>query len=150
MDTSTLMNIPQKKYFCKRIDEISTQAINKLQLSDNNSPTLTDIRVKALTSGKVTFQSEKAQIRAIVASFEKSPYWNNDSWGSVQVLSLISPKQALSLDNKFRRDEEKIRIEVQKEINKISVEATRIKDEAMLGSASEAQKMLAEFIRWVK
>ena len=59
MDTSTLMNIPQKKYFCKRIDEISTQAINKLQLSDNNSPTLTDIRVKALTSGKVTFQSER-------------------------------------------------------------------------------------------
>lgn len=146
-----LMNIPQKKYFCKRIDEICGQAINELQICDKDSPTLSQVRAKAISSGKVIFRSEKALIRAIVESFEKSHHWSGgDSWGSVQIISLISPQQADRLDRKFRQDEEKMRAGIQLEIHKIDAEATRIKDEAMLGSASQAQKMLAEFIKWVK
>ena len=144
-----MMNIPQKKYFCKRIDEIATKAIGELNICSNDAPTHKEIRIDAIKSGKVALLSEKAQLKAIVENFDKSSYWS-DSWGSIQVTDILNPNQCRKLDLNFEKEVEDMRRGIAKEVSKIDAEATRIKDEAMLGSASQAQKLLAEFIKWVE
>lgn len=149
MEEHQMMNLPQKKYFCKRIDEIAMTAINEFEQCEGDMPSLVQIRTNAILQGDVPLLKESAQIKTIVANLKENHYWG-DSWGSISITDILNKSKASKIDKAYNDQKDAMRGDVQKQINKINAESTRIKDEAMFGSASQAQIMLAEFIKWVK
>jgi len=137
------MTIPQKKYFIKRIDEVASQKVRKLQ--DNQSSSECIIAKQGLKSGDIQYTDFDKMKSMIDKSLDRARNgWSGSNLGTVDVRDLIEG---------FEVYEKQVNAELAAENDKISEkrqlineEATRIKDQAMFGSEQEAYEMLNQFV----
>lgn len=133
------MNQTQRRYICKRVDEITEAKMIKLRNSsrpEKVDPTKAEIK-KALKN--------KLPLEAVRFSF--NTYQNGPEWVSCSVnMTLIDDDIRLALSNlaisKYKQGDK----DASSKINKIREESSRIKDEVMLGDDAEKfMAVLAEF-----
>jgi len=142
------MTVPQKKYFCNRIDEITMQKISEL-------PKVADLYDKQLAqegliAGKITYPTEDMFCTAIDRILEGH---NHGTYGFQGSLGNISLEELLRGFEDYKRIRHNIRadenLEVRKQEEQLKAESTRIKDVAMFGTEEAAHAMLKEFVEWV-
>lgn len=141
------MTIPQKKYFCKRIDEIlaqKTHLINKEKVSHLNEREVADCMIDGNIK-KLKILSYKT-IKTIV--FDRirngAPGWRHEEYmGDIKVKDLI-----LNYEEKkeqYHRECLEENREIDKKIRRLQEKASEIKDQAMFGNEQEAYEMLEDF-----
>ena len=142
-----MMTVPQKKYFCNRIDEITLKKVNEL-------PSVEDLYDKAmakegLEAGKVAYATHDTiceRIDRILDGHNHGTYGYQGSLGNISIEDLLQGfHQYKRIKHDKRADEITVR---NKEEDRLKKEATRIKDVAMFGNSAEAHIMLEEFIKW--
>mgnify|MGYP003677369729 FL=1 len=147
------MTVPQKKYFCKRIDEVTAVKISKV--SDSELPEKRKIALNGIMNDKVKYPTMGEIREAIDKQLRRNNYngdgssygyYQSSNCGSLDISSLLRGFKSYErrmLDNNELHNSEK-----NGKRNEILAEATRIKDVAMFGSEQEAHSMLGEFIKW--
>ena len=142
-----MMTVPQKKYFCKRIDEITNQKVSELK--DVEAMSNKAIAAMGLANGKVRYPQEISKI------WEAIDVIINDGedirWGSSTLGSLVIEPMLIGFSEFKHEMTTKIakeNSEIVNQRNKLYEEATRIKDVAMFGSEEAAHAMLKDFIEW--
>tara|TARA_A100000172_G_scaffold9008_2_gene4905 strand:+ start:74 stop:508 length:435 start_codon:yes stop_codon:yes gene_type:complete len=141
------MTVPQKKYFCKRIDEITNQKVSELK--DVEAMSNKAIAAMGLANGKIRYPQEISKI------WEAIDLIINDGedirWGSSTLGSLVIEPMLIGFSEFKHEMTTKIakeNSEIVNQRNKLYEEATRIKDVAMFGSEEAAHAMLKDFIEW--
>ena len=141
------MTIPQKKYFCKRIDEILSSKISGLNKQINAVFNEREVADCMIMEGPDTLKivSEDKLRKMILERIHKGAEgWRSEEYlGTFKVTELIidydkSKKQ-------FEREtyaENQIIMDKQAELKE---EASKIKDQAMFGNEQEAYLMLERF-----
>tara|TARA_X000001388_G_scaffold18250_2_gene11602 strand:- start:25492 stop:25929 length:438 start_codon:yes stop_codon:yes gene_type:complete len=142
-----MMTVPQKKYFCKRIDEITNQKVSELK--DVEAMSNKAIAAMGLANGKIRYPQEISKI------WEAIDLIINDGedirWGSSTLGSLVIEPMLIGFSEFKHEMTTKIakeNSEIVNQRNKLYEEATRIKDVAMFGSEEAAHAMLKDFIEW--
>ena len=144
-----MMTVPQKKYFCKRIDEITERKINDLK--DTKGMSNKAIAQMGLAKGEVSYPQEIAKvweaIDLILANGKEQYNWgNSDNLGAIEISAMLRgfDDYKTELQNEITAENNTIC----EQRNKLYEEATRIKDVAMFGSEEAAHAMLKEFVEW--
>jgi hypothetical protein len=144
-----MMTVPQKKYFCKRIDEITERKVNDLK--DTKGMTNKAIAQMGLAKGEVRYPQEIAKVWEaidLILSDGKEGY----GWGGSEHLGTIEISAMLKGFSDYKtKCQNEITAEnntICNQRNKLYEEATRIKDVAMFGSEEAAHAMLKEFVEW--
>ena len=142
-----MMTVPQKKYFCNRIDEITTQKISELK----EEPALTNkaIAQMGLATGRIEYPEELTKIHKaidLIIGNGKDVGWTNRDLGSIDIEPMLKGYSEYKAELEDEITEENNKIVNQR--NKLSEEATRIKDVAMFGSEEAAHAMLKDFVEW--
>jgi len=144
-----MMTVPQKKYFCKRIDEITEQKVNDLK--DTTGMNNKAIAQLGLAKGEVQYPQEIAKvweaIDLVLADGKEGYGWGGGfHLGSIEVSAMLKGFSDFKTKCKNEITAENNAICDQR--NKLYKEATRIKDVAMFGSEEAAHAMLKEFVEW--
>ena len=142
-----MMTVPQKKYFCKRIDEITTEKVNKIK--DVSGMTNKAIAAMGLANGKIRYPQEISKIwEAIDLTINDGEdiRWGNSTLGSISIEPMLIGFSEFKHDMETKIAKENAEIVNQR--NEIYKESTRIKDVAMFGSEEAAHAMLKDFIEW--
>ena len=142
-----MMTVPQKKYFCKRIDEITAQKISELK--DVEAMSNKAIAAMGLANGEIRYPQEISKIwEAIDLTINDGEdiRWGNSTLGSISIEPMLIgfSKFKHEMETKIAKEN----AEIVNQRNKIYQESTRIKDVAMFGSEEAAHAMLKEFIEW--
>jgi len=142
-----MMTVPQKKYFCTRIDEITAQKINDLKnVSAHSNKGMAQM---GLANGKVEYPSDIKKIHKaidLIIGNGKDTGWIGQNLGHIEIEPMLKGFAEYKLELKDQIAEENNLIVNQR--NKLHEEATRIKDVAMFGSEEAAHAMLKDFIEW--
>ena len=141
-----MMTVPQKKYFCNRIDEIVAEKINELK--DISSGHSKDIAMMGLAQGKIQYPTIDIVKTAINRELDNG---KNHGWGGGSLCSIEIEKLLIGFEEFRKSIDSQVTDEntfIRKQRNKINAEATRIKDVAMFGSEEAAHAMLKEFVEW--
>ena len=142
-----MMTVPQKKYFCKRIDEITNQKVSELK--DVEAMSNKAIAAMGLANGKVLYPADMSKIHeAIDLTINDSEdiRWGNSTLGSLSIEPMLIGFSEFKHEMETKIAKENAEIVNQR--NKIYQESTRIKDVAMFGSEEAAHAMLKEFVEW--
>ena len=142
-----MMTVPQKKYFCKRIDEITAQKV--AELKDVAGLTNKAIAQMGLATGKIKYPEDLKKIHKamdLIIGDGKDTGWTGQNLGSIDIEPMLKGYNEYKSELKDEIAEENNKIVNQR--NKLYEEATRIKDVAMFGSEEAAPAMLKEFIEW--
>ena len=142
-----MMTVPQKKYFCKRIDEITNQKISELK--DVEAMSNKAIAAMGLANGKIRYPQEISKIwEAIDLTINDGEdiRWGNSTLGSISIEPMLIEFSEFKHDMETKIAKENAEIVNQR--NEIYKESTRIKDVAMFGSEEAAHAMLKDFIEW--
>jgi len=142
-----MMTVPQKKYFCKRIDEITAQKVSELK--DVEAMSNKAIAAMGLANGKVLYPADMSKIHEaidITINDGEDIRWGSSSLGSLPVEPMLIGFSEFKHDMETKIAKENAEIVNQR--NKLYKEATRIKDVAMFGSEETAHAMLKDFIEW--
>ena len=143
-----MMTVPQKKYFCTRIDEITEQKVNALK--DTKGLTDKGIAQMGLAKGEIRYPQEIAKVwEAIDLTIGdgKDYGWGGDHrLGNIDIAAMLIGFSEFKTKMKNQITAENNDICNQR--NKLYEEATRIKDVAMFGSEEAAQTALKEFVEW--
>jgi len=142
-----MMTVPQKKYFCTRIDEITTKKVNELK--DVAGMTNKGIAQMGLANGKIKYPTDIKKVQKaidLVLGDGKDRHWGGSGLGDIPIKSMLKGYE----DYKQELEEEQAREnnDIVNQRNKLYEEATRIKDVAMFGSEEAAHAMLKDFIEW--
>tara|TARA_R100000654_G_scaffold863_1_gene3317 strand:+ start:3348 stop:3782 length:435 start_codon:yes stop_codon:yes gene_type:complete len=141
------MTVPQKKYFCKRIDEITNQKVSELK--DVEAMSNKAIAAMGLANGKVLYPADMSKIHEaidITINDGEDIRWGSSSLGSLPVEPMLIGFSEFKHEMTTKIAKENSEIVNQR--NKIYQESTRIKDVAMFGSEEAAHAMLKDFIEW--
>ena len=142
-----MMTVPQKKYFCKRIDEITTEKVNKLK--DVTGMSNKAIAQMGLANGRVKYPTDIKKVHKaidLILGDGKDVHWGNSRLGEIDIKAMLKGFDDYKEELKLKQAEENNDIVNQR--NKLYEEATRIKDVAMFGSEEAAHAMLKDFIEW--
>jgi len=142
-----MMTVPQKKYFCKRIDEITAQKVNELK--DVEAMSNKAIAAMGLANGKVRYPQEISKIWEaidLIISDGEDIRWGSSTLGSAPIEPMLIGFAEFKHEMQSKIAKENTEIVNQR--NKIYEESTRIKDVAMFGSEEAAHAMLKDFIEW--
>jgi len=142
-----MMTVPQKKYFCNRIDEITLEKISKLEKVND----LYDKKMAqdGLIEGKITYPTEDMICTAIdrILDGDYGTYGYQGSLGNLNLTELLRGfEDYKNIRTGIRAEENN---QLYKQERKLKQEATRIKDVAMFGTEEAAHAMLKEFVEWV-
>ena len=137
------MTLPQKKYFCNRIDE---ECSRKIQRETLERPDKESYWRECLDSGKVKLYnfSQINQIMKNKWTCAVSESWSYGSSNSIDWKNLTTGSK--SAIEKYDEMVDEIEEKNRKNSKKIQDEATKIKDQAMFGNEQEAHEMLRLFI----
>ena len=141
------MTVPQKKYFCNRIDEISikkeTEIRNKVKKLKNEK----EICLEGLDEGKVKLINQSQMEKLIRNNLKSSgPQYSHSYMPNINIEDFF-----IGWESHLRKSSyinAALCNETDEKVQKIRDEATNIKDIAMFGSSAEAHMMLGEFIKW--
>ena len=142
-----MMTVPQKKYFCKRIDEITTQKVSELK--DVEAMSNKAIAAMGLANGKVLYPADMSKIHEAIdltINDGEDIRWGNSTLGSLSIEPMLIGFSEFKHEMETKKAKENAEIVNQR--NKIYQESTRIKDVAMFGSEEAAHAMLKEFVEW--
>jgi len=142
-----MMTVPQKKYFCKRIDEICQKKV--AELKDVKGGTNKAIAQMGLANGEIRYPQEINKIWEaidLVLGDGKDIHWGGTGLGSIDIEPML--KGYHEYKEKLQNEQAKENNDIVNQRNKLYEEATRIKDVAMFGSEEAAHAMLKEFIEW--
>jgi len=141
-----MMTVPQKKYFCTRIDEITAQKVNDLKEVSAHSNK--GIAQMGLANGEIEYPFDIDKIhKAIDLILDgQDSGWTGQNLGSIDIEPMLKGYAEYKLKLADKITEENNLIVNQR--NKLYEEATRIKDVAMFGSEEAAHAMLKDFIEW--
>jgi len=157
------MNIQQKKYVFKRIEEIERRKIT--EASGRESPddvTLYDLlykghatggKIRLLPADKLRAAIDEELERIVVMAGEhvyhsKYTYTGEGCYINVRVHDIITPGSvgALAMYRKgMAREQDKLDSDRKARVDKIMSRATKIKDELMVGDAEGALAAIADF-----
>jgi len=143
------MTVPQKKYFCNRIDEIRARKENEIwnkMEADANEPA---VCLSGISEGKVRIITRN-QLEKLVKSSLKgngTPRYSSTYMPNIDIEKLMIGWESYKQRNAYTSATK--RKEVDDSIEKLREEATKIKDIAMFGNSAEAHIMLQEFIKWM-
>ena len=141
------MTIPQKKYFCKRIDEICAEKahlMNKEKVSNLNEREVADCMIDGkLEKLKILpYKTIKSMIFDRIRN--GAPGWRHEEYmGDIKVKDLILDYEKTRKEYHFENEVENMKID--KKIRRLQEKASEIKDQAMFGNEEEAYKMLEDF-----
>jgi len=142
-----MMTVPQKKYFCQRIDEITGQKISELK--EVPAHTNKGIAQMGLANGRIEYPEELTKIHKaidLILGDGKEIGWTNRDLGSIVIEPMLKGYIEYKAELEDEITEQNNKISNQR--NKLHEEATRIKDVAMFGSEEAAQAMLKDFVEW--
>ena len=142
-----MMTVPQKKYFCKRIDEITTKKVSELK--DATGLSNKAIAQMGIANGKIKYPDDIKKVHKaidLVLGDGKDVHWGGVGLGDLPIQSMIKGFDDYKRELEQEQAEENSKIVNQR--NKLYEEATRIKDVAMFGSEEAAHAMLKDFIEW--
>ena len=142
-----MMTVPQKKYFCKRIDEITNQKVSELK--DVEAMSNKAIAAMGLANGKVLYPADMSKIHEaidVTINDGEDIRWGNSTLGSLPIEPMLIGFSEFKHEMNTKIAKENSEIVNQR--NKLYEEATRIKDVAMFGSEEAAHAMLKDFIEW--
>lgn len=142
-----MMTVPQKKYFCKRIDEITNQKVSELK--DVEAMSNKAIAAMGLANGKVLYPADMSKIHEAIdltINDGEDIRWGNSTLGSLSIEPMLIGFSEFKHEMETKIAKENAEIVNQR--NKIYQESTRIKDVAMFGSEEAAHAMLKEFVEW--
>lgn len=142
-----MMTVPQKKYFCKRIDEITNQKVSELK--DVEAMSNKAIAAMGLANGKVRYPQEISKIWEaidLIINDGEDIRWGSSTLGSIVIEPMLIGFSEFKHEMTTKIAKENSEIVNQR--NKLYEEATRIKDVAMFGSEEAAHAMLKDFIEW--
>ena len=142
-----MMTVPQKKYFCKRIDEITNQKVSELK--DVEAMSNKAIAAMGLANGKVLYPADMSKIHGAIdltINDGEDIRWGNSTLGSLPIEPMLIGFSEFKHEMETKIAKENAEIVNQR--NKIYQESTRIKDVAMFGSEEAAHAMLKEFVEW--
>lgn len=137
------MTLPQKKYFCDRIDE---EAAKKIHNCKQEEPQERDFWARAKADGSITLISY-TKIAMLMKKQWKTGVGENWMYGSNNNVEW----DKLTTGGDRVRAEFQLQTETIRECNtvreaKVLNDATKIKDQAMFGNEQEAHEMLRLFI----
>ena len=141
------MTVPQKKYFCNRIDEITSEK----QLALRKKPRIVqadrEICQEGLENGKIKLRKESELVSIIKKQLTKGFGGYGDNY--IPTLAIV---QLLKGYGSYKSKKDKIKDNYQQshnlKIQELNKQATLIKDIAMFGSSAEAHLMLMDFVKW--
>ena len=142
-----MMTVPQKKYFCKRIDEITTEKVNKIK--DVSGMTNKAIAAMGLASGDIKYPEDISKIHKAIdlkINDGEDIRWGDGPLGHIEIEPML--KGFVEFRQKMQDKIAEENNEIVNKRNKLYAEATRIKDVAMFGSEEAAHAMLKDFIEW--
>ena len=142
-----MMTVPQKKYFCKRIDEIVTQKVSELK--DISGMSNKAIAQMGLANGRIEYPKDIKKIHKaidLILGDGKDIHWGGANLGDIAIEPML--KGFHEYKKELADQQAKDNNEIHNQRNKLYEEATRIKDVAMFGSEEAAHAMLKEFIEW--
>lgn len=141
------MTIPQKKYFCKRIDEILSTKISSLNKQINavfNEREVADCMIMEGPDTLKIVSNDKLKRMILRRIYEGAEGWRSDEYlGTFKVTDLI-----VDYDKSKKQFEAETYAENQIIMDKqaeLREEASKIKDQAMFGNEQEAYIMLEKF-----
>ena len=141
------MTIPQKKYFCKRIDEILSKKISDLNKQINaifNEREVADCMIMEGPDKLKVVSEDKLKRMVLRRILEGDEGWRAKEYlGSFKVTDLI-----IDYDKSKKQFEKETYAEnqiVMDKQEKLREEAAKIKDQAMFGNEQEAYVMLEDF-----
>ena len=140
------MTVPQKKYFCNRIDEITGTKTILLQSSVPKEASPKDIILKGMAEGQITLITNDELKKLIHQTVKEKNMYSNSYMPSLEIEKLVKGYESYYRRTKHTEDVKNDFIA--KQIETLCLEATKIKDIAMFGSSAEAHLMLKEFIEW--
>lgn len=140
------MTVPQKKYFCNRIDEITSEKQLALRKKPRIVQTDREICQEGLDNGKIKLINE-----AELVNIAKKHLKNTGHYGDNYMPKLDFEKIVKGYES-YKSKKEKINDNYQQSYNlkvrELNKQATLIKDIAMFGSSAEAHLLLREFVQW--
>lgn len=141
------MTIPQKKYFCKRIDEILSTKISSLNKQINaifNEKEVAECMIMEGPDALKTVSGDELKKMILKRIHEGAEGWRSDEYlGTFKVTDLIIDYDKCKKQyEKETYDENQIVMDKQAELRE---EASKIKDQAMFGNEQEAYIMLEKF-----
>lgn len=142
-----MMTVPQKKYFCKRIDEITTEKVNKLK--DVSGMSNKAIAQMGLANGRVKYPTDIKKVQKaidLILADGKDVHWGQARLGDIDIKAMLTGFDDYKEELRIKQAEENNEIVNQR--NQLYEEATRIKDVAMFGSEEAAHAMLKDFVEW--
>ena len=140
-----MMTVPQKKYFCNRIDEITAKKERELRYTE---PVATDkeLCIQGMDEGKIVVKNFK-DIKQLIANamlgevgYSNSYMPNIDSEKFLKGFTRYIAKRKFEHLTASRVVDAKVDVLRQKQ--------TQIKDVAMFGNSAEAHILLNEFVNF--
>ena len=142
------MTVPQKKYFCNRIDEITVRKEVELHKKVGNVKSIRAICVEGMDKGKIKIINWSDLEKLVKIKLKEAFNYNSNFMPNVDLESLLRGFE--SYKRKADYDYAKQVSEQATQVQKLRDEATKIKDIAMFGSSAEAHLMLKGFIEWAE
>jgi len=140
------MTVPQKKYFCNRIDEITEQKVNDLKnVSAQSNKALAQM---GLANGEIQYPDDIKKVAKAIDLIlgGKDNGWAGTSLGNIEIEPML--KGYSEFKAKMKDEITAENNDICNKRNAIYDEATRIKDVAMFGSEQAAHALLEEFVKW--
>jgi|TARA_R110000824_G_scaffold21134_2_gene79030 hypothetical protein len=143
------MTVPQKKYFCNRIDEISIRKENDIWNKVKEPKNEKAICLEGLDEGKIKLINQSQMEKLIRNNLKSSgPQYSHSYMPNINIESFFIGWESYLRKSSYINST--LRNEADEKVQKIREEATKIKDIAMFGNSAEAHIMLKEFVKWMQ
>tara|TARA_R110002110_G_scaffold50475_1_gene149327 strand:- start:21820 stop:22257 length:438 start_codon:yes stop_codon:yes gene_type:complete len=143
------MTVPQKKYFCNRIDEISIRKENDIWSKVKEPKNEKAICLEGLDEGKIKLINQSQMEKLIRNNLKSSgPQYSHSYMPNINIESFFIGWESYLRKSSYINST--LRNEADEKVQKIREEATKIKDIAMFGNSAEAHIMLKEFVKWMQ
>jgi|TARA_R110000765_G_scaffold71690_2_gene139165 hypothetical protein len=143
------MTVPQKKYFCNRIDEITLRKENDIWNKVKEPKNEKAICLEGLDDGKIKLINQSQMEKLIRNNLKSSgPQYSHSYMPNINIESFFIGWESYLRKSSYINST--LRNEADEKVQKIREEATKIKDIAMFGNSAEAHIMLKEFVKWMQ
>lgn len=141
-----MMTVPQKKYFCNRIDEITETKVRALVNTLVQNETDKNICIQGLEEGKIEVRGISEIKKIIVKSFLAKSGYNSSYMPNIGIEKFLKGYE--QYQRKYLHQQSVAGMKIDNKVKLLRHKATEVKDVAMFGTEVEAHKTLAMFIKF--
>ena len=138
------MNLKQKAYFIKRIDEIAQDKILILRRSMTLVFDTRESRIEAWDDNKISVDMAKL-LKLLRKTITQRSHYGVNHWASINVGDFL--RGAHAWERKMEAKQKKYDDKKESKCKTVLSFATELKDKCMFGSEAQAFRMMNEFIK---